>query len=90
LQRCSPYSQDGLSFNEVDYVKVTDVSLGGQPLTCRALGEDNHVRLSNGQGVFVCEAPARGNSAYTTQLTVALDYGYRSEIATSVELVRTP
>ncbi len=91
LQKCSPYAQFGLEYNEEGYVRLDDVLLGEQSIkaTCRPL-DNGHVRLDSGRGVVYCEAAVSGTSAYTTPITVKLRYGYRSIISKTFEVVKTP
>ncbi|PIN75223.1 hypothetical protein COV18_03475 [Candidatus Woesearchaeota archaeon CG10_big_fil_rev_8_21_14_0_10_37_12] len=68
IDKCSPY-QGGLRFDEVDYVKISEVKVSGIALdlapgtsqACRPLLQDRenqgdyYLRLVNGQGVLYCE-----------------------------------
>ena len=88
LTKCSPYNQ-GLSFDEVDYVQVADVTLSGQSIraSCKPLDKDQHVRLTSGQAQLYCEsANLQGQSTYLTPLNVILRYGYRQSISRQVEI----
>ncbi|MBD3304667.1 hypothetical protein GF343_06020 [Candidatus Woesearchaeota archaeon] len=87
LQKCSPHTAP-LAFDEIDYVELRDVTLGGVSIkpTCKPL-DRNHIRLTNGKGTVFCEMMTRGQDAYTTPMVVALDYGYRSSVFKDLEIV---
>ncbi len=88
LGSCSPYS-GGLGFNEIDFVRVTDVIISGQPIkdTCKPLDKEGHVRLTNGQAQLFCEFNAPpGQSAFLTPLEILLEYGYRYSIFRQVDI----
>jgi hypothetical protein len=87
LAKCSPFSQP-LSFNEIDYVELVDVFISGTSIkpTCKPL-DDNHIRLTNGQGLVFCEFMTRGQDAYNTPITVTLRYGYRNTIFKDIQIV---
>jgi len=87
LQKCSPFTEQ-LAFDEIDYVQLEDVSIGGFSITptCRPL-DDNHIRLTNGRGNVFCEFATRGQDAYTSPITVTLGYGYRDNIYTDFEIL---
>ncbi len=88
LDKCNPYNP-GLSFNEIDFLEVLDVSVSGQDirLTCRPLDDTGHIRLTNGQASLFCETSELiGNTPYITPLNIVLSYGYRQSIATNIEI----
>jgi hypothetical protein len=87
LQKCSPFTE-GLAFDEIDYVELRDVQVSGVSIkpTCKPL-DNNHIRLTNGQGQVFCELMTRGQDAYTTPMTVTLDYGYRTSLFKDMEIV---
>jgi len=87
LHKCSPFTPP-LQYNEVDYVELVDVFVSGTSIkpTCKPL-DDNHIRLTNGQGVVYCEFTTRGQDAYTTPLTGTLRYVYRNTAYKDLELV---
>ena len=90
LQKCSPYDAKGLGFGEVDMVRVNDIQVSGLSIlaSCRPLDEGNLLRLYNGRGQIVCELRSpRTNPAYFTPIVVDVEYGYRTTIATPVELI---
>jgi len=91
LTKCSPYDPRGLAYDEVDYVQLTDVIVSGVSIkrSCKPLDQD-HIRLTGGKGIVVCEfANIRSNAAYTTPLTIVLRYGYRNQVQQRVEIIRT-
>ncbi|MBW3004210.1 hypothetical protein KY310_00045 [Candidatus Woesearchaeota archaeon] len=87
LQKCSPHTAP-LAFDEIDYVELRDVAIGGVSIkpTCKPL-DRNHIRLTNGRGTVFCEMMTRGQDAYSTPIVVTLDYGYRSSVFKDLEIV---
>jgi len=93
LARCNPYDPRGLEFTEVDYVQLSNVETTGKTITssCKPVDNEGNVKLINGQATVFCELGGLGSGpAYSTPLTIELDYGYRSTISTNVEIVQTP
>jgi hypothetical protein len=91
LQKCSPFSDAGLKFGEIDTVQVDDVSIAGVSIkqSCKPL-DQGLLRLNKGRGMIYCElANIPGNAAYTTPLTVSLSYGYRSTLFRDISIIRT-
>jgi len=91
LNKCSPYDQFGLEFNEVGYVRLDKVEVSGQDITasCRPM-DINHIRLNNGLGTIVCEFRSfKGGAAYVTPLVIGLSYGYEHVINVPVEVLST-
>lgn len=87
LLHCSPFSE-GLGFNELDYIEVQDVIVSDVSIkdTCRP-SDNNHVRLTGGQGMFYCEFNRmRGTSAYQTPLIIKLRYGYETTVLKNVDI----
>ncbi len=90
LQKCSPYSDDGLQYTDISSVQVTDVSVAGVNIrsSCKPL-DNGFLRLTNGRGTIYCEyANAQGSAAYTTPLTVKLAYGYRQTLTRDLTILR--
>jgi len=87
LDKCSPFTE-GLAFDEIDYVELRDVQVAGTSIkpTCKPL-DNNHIRLTNGQGQVYCELMTRGEDAYTTPMSVILDYGYRTSIFKDMKII---
>ncbi len=88
LNSCSPYNL-GLKFDEVDFLQVSDVMLSGKSIkaSCKPVDRDGHIRLTNGQAKLFCETDQLSQqSPYLTPLNIILKYGYRSTIATRVEI----
>lgn len=87
LQKCSPHTSP-LAFDEIDYVELRDITLGGVSIkpTCKPL-DRNHIRLTNGKGTVFCEMMTRGQDAYSTPIVVELNYGYRSSVFKDIEIV---
>ena len=93
LSKCNPYHTRGLEFNEVDVVRIAGVTVAGKTITpsCKPVDNEGNVRLINGQATVFCELGNLGTGpAYTTPLTVEVDYGYRTTTAKQVEIVQTP
>jgi hypothetical protein len=93
LARCNPYDPRGLEFTEVDYVQLAGVEVAGKSIapSCKPVDNEGNVKLVNGQATLFCELGGLGSGpAYSTPMTIELDYGYRSTISTNVEIVQTP
>ncbi|MBW3016506.1 hypothetical protein KY309_02760 [Candidatus Woesearchaeota archaeon] len=91
LSKCSPYSDPGLGFNEVDFVRVDEVMIAGTSLkaSCKPLDSRGSLRLTGGSASLFCEfdvASMRAQSAYLSPLNVILKYGYRQSIYMPVEI----
>jgi len=88
LAKCSPFSGDWLTFNELDYVEVEDVIVSDVSIknSCKPL-DNNNLRLTNGQGVFWCEFNRiRGTSAYQTPIIIKLRYGYETTLIKNLDI----
>lgn len=88
LSKCNPSITSSDFFKDSDYVEVNDVLISGTSIksSCRGI-DQNHVRLTNGQGVFLCEFNRiRGNNAYTTQLMIKLKYGYELNLMKNLDI----
>ncbi|MBI4448879.1 hypothetical protein HY641_02530 [Candidatus Woesearchaeota archaeon] len=88
-QKCSPYDQRGLQFNEIDMVRLDRVEVAGTNIlpSCKPL-DQGHVRLINGRGSLVCEYTApRSQAAFVTPLLVEMSYGYQQILQQQVEIV---
>lgn len=90
LNRCDPYSGEALDYNDIDFVRVEEVKLGSDTLSCRPLDNQGYLRLNNGQGFILCETGTLSGPVYSTPLTVRLGYGYRTSTTRTVEIVQTP
>ncbi len=88
-EHCNPYKA-GLAYNELNQVKVTDVSLASEKLlsTCKPLSNDGYVPLVNGMATLHCETGNLGTiqTAYMTPLNIQLEYGYRQSVSRQVEI----
>lgn len=75
-----------LEYTDIDVVDVI-VKLSDKTLTC----EPNNgmgVRLLNGNGYLYCYyAGNLGEDAYSTQISVEINYGYRTSISKNIEVV---
>ncbi|MEK6874745.1 MAG: hypothetical protein AABX52_03280 [Nanoarchaeota archaeon] len=88
-QKCSPYDQRGLSFNEVDAVRLDRVEVSGTNIlpSCKPL-DQGYVRLFNNRASIECEfILPRAVAAYVSPLLVDLSYGYQQSIQRQVEIV---
>ena len=94
LARCNPYHSSGLGFREVDKVRLSKVEIAGKVITtsCKPFDQTTGaINLINGHTTIFCRIDGIGSGpAYTTPLTVELDYGYRSTVSTSIDIVKTP
>ena len=90
LSQCSPYSSAPLEYTDLDYVRVEDVSIGGQSIlsSCNPPLDDGHMRLIKGQGSMYCTLTnIQTNTAYTTPITVKLRYGYRQTLFKNLDIL---
>lgn len=86
LNKCSPYSE-GPRFDEIDFVKVLKVNIQNRNLRCNPL-VDQHLRLTGGTGTLFCEFDGlTGTATYISPLVVELEYGYRTTLLQSVDIV---
>ena len=88
LNRCNPNDPDQLRFNEVNYIRLDDVTISGRSIksSCRPL-DNNHIRLAGGRATIFCDLESiPSSSAYTTPLTVKLSYGYRDFLFKDLEI----
>jgi len=94
LAKCSPYSSEGLGFRDVDKVRLVKVEVAGKVITqsCKPYdSSDSSVKMINGQATLFCRVDGLGTGpAYSTPLTVELDYGYRNTVSTTVDIIKTP
>ncbi len=94
LMKCNPYHASGLGYNDVDKIMLTKVEVSGKVITtsCKPYDQaDSSIRIINGQATIFCRVDGLGaGPAYTTPLTVELDYGYRNTISTRVDIIKTP
>jgi hypothetical protein len=92
LQRCSPYSSSPLEYNEVNHVMVRRVEIAGRSIISSCKPAGNLLRLDpSGQGQLFCEfRPPAGGSAYTTPLTIELEYGYKTSVIRNLDIIQTP
>ena len=88
LGKCNP--QDRIDYNDIDYVEITDVTVGGSSIrpSCTPL-DRGHVRLTSGSGQLYCEFVATGRATFTTPITVTLTYGYRQTIQRALSIIST-
>ena len=90
LARCNPYDSKGLTYDELDYVQLADVQVGGTSIrqSCKPL-DNGDIALRGGSGVVYCEFGTAGNTAYVTPITVTLKYAYRQQTRTDVKIYKT-
>ncbi|MBI4144168.1 hypothetical protein HY486_02890 [Candidatus Woesearchaeota archaeon] len=91
MSKCDP--QQKLAFDEIGYVEVTDVKVGGTSIkpSCRPL-DRQHIRLDSTSktGQFVCDfTTGPGTAPFVSPITVTLTYGYRNTIQKQVTIVKT-
>ena len=87
-QKCSPYDQKGLMYNEIDAIRLDRVEIAGTNIlpSCKPL-DQGFVRLYSGRGSITCEyVSQRTAAAFVTPLLVELSYGYQQTLQTSVEI----
>mgnify|MGYP001357091853 FL=1 len=76
-----------LDYQDIDIVDVT-AKISNKALTCEPNGGVG-VRLVDGQGFVYCYYTSGdlGDDAYSTQISVFIDYAYRNSITKSIEIV---
>jgi hypothetical protein len=87
LSKCSPYSAEGLRYNEFNYIHLDDVSVLGRSIlsSCQP-GPD--ILITNSRATIYCElSNIAAGSPVTTPLTVVLSYGYTSTIFRDVTVL---
>ena len=88
ISKCSPYSE-GLSFTDINLIKVEKVTVAGTELeNCKPL-TNNNLRLTEGEGTLYCELDTRGTGAYITPISITLSYGYRDTTTKQIEVRKT-
>lgn len=92
LEKCSPYSSSQLEYNEINHIMLRKVEISGRNILSTCKPEGSSIRLDpSGSAQVFCELrDPVGATAYTTPLTVELEYGYRSSVISTVEIVQTP
>ncbi|MEM4397430.1 MAG: hypothetical protein QW757_02265, partial [Candidatus Woesearchaeota archaeon] len=74
-------SVDIKDIDTINYIRVTS---SGTTFTCKPEGK---IRLTNGQGFAICEAPINTKSYYITPINIILDYNYRETISKTIKIV---
>jgi len=88
ISKCSPYSE-GLSFTDINLIKVEKVTVAGTELeNCKPL-TNNNLRLTEGEGTLYCEFETQGTGAYITPISITLSYGYRDTTTKQIEVRKT-
>ena len=90
MQKCSPYDPQRIPLNDIDMIRVNDVQISGRSILpeCNGLTQGNLIRLINGQGKIFCDfRDARTTPAYVSPLIISLEYGYKTSILTSLQLI---
>ncbi len=88
LPACSPYTP-GLTFDEIDFIEVADVTVSGVSIkqSCRPIDNTGHIRFANNQASIFCEFTNMiGQAPYLTPLNVILRYGYRQSIVMPIDI----
>ena len=97
-QFCDPYSQ-GLTFNEIDYVKLDSVVISQEDITgsCQPV-KDGFVKLTNKKVTIYCSKFVGGGEqvngksipAFNAPLKITISYGYRNSVSKTIEIARPP
>jgi hypothetical protein len=90
LSLCSPYSGSGLQFEDMDMIKLSQVKVNNIDITgtCKPV-RNGEVRLINGVANVICEVELSSGPAFTTPLTIQLNYGYRQTISKDLRVIAT-
>lgn len=93
LNKCSPDSDEILDRKDIDLVKISNVRVSGGSITgsCKPT-DQGYVRLFENEGFVICSMPKRDDvkTAYNTPLFIELEYGYRTSISKTVEIINVP
>tara|TARA_B100000315_G_scaffold20369_1_gene17990 strand:- start:2181 stop:3035 length:855 start_codon:yes stop_codon:yes gene_type:complete len=102
LEKCNPYDDDGLDFDDINLVRVEEVKVGNVDIksTCKPL-ENGLLRIKSdrtsktgaavrGSGIMRCELTNINEPAFSSPLRIKLTYGYRDSIQKKVELIQVP
>ncbi|MEM2139064.1 MAG: hypothetical protein QXM96_02840 [Candidatus Woesearchaeota archaeon] len=74
-------SVDIRDIDSINYIKVTS---SGTSFKCKPEGK---IKLDNGNGFAICEAPIKTNSYYITPINIELDYSYRQTISKTLTII---
>jgi hypothetical protein len=85
LNSCGDISLSRTDFDRVGYAVQLGTGIFGD---CKPL--DGIVRLHNNNGKILCTFPTPGTSAFTTPLTIDLDYSYWTWYDKQVRIIQTP
>lgn len=76
----------GYSINEIDRVRIDEISVGSIPLLCQP--DDGFIKLIEGEGTIFCKLPTAGISdVYLSPLTIVLEYAYLSSIYKNINIL---
>lgn len=92
LNECDPNSGTSFTYNELNTVKLNAVDIAGETITASCKPKDN-IRLIDGKGRIICSlehSKLQSKSAFVSQITVVLEYLYRSTIQMPIEIIRIP
>ena len=93
LNKCSPKNKDALDRKDMDLIKISDVKVSFESIkgSCKPT-EQGYARLFNTEGFVICSMPKMNDikTAYNTPLFIELEYGYRTSISKSVEIINIP
>ncbi|HLD19097.1 MAG TPA: hypothetical protein VJB90_03745 [Candidatus Nanoarchaeia archaeon] len=88
--KCLGTSNEGeLNYRDLDRVNIESVSVGNTQITISCKGLENGVlALTNGQGVFYCNAKFPKGSSFQTTFNVVISYQYRTSASKTIEIVK--
>ena len=93
LNKCSPDNDEILDRKDIDLVKISDIKVSYETITgsCKPT-DQGYARLFEGEGFVICSMPKREDvkTAYNTPLFIELEYGYRTSISKTVEIINVP
>jgi len=90
--KCNPYSNTGLSFTDINLIKVEEIEISDKKLNdleCKPLDNDKYLRLTNGEGTIYCTMNTGTGAAYITPISITLSYGYRDTATKQIEVRKT-
>lgn len=87
LKRCSPHDVEGLKFEDIDFIRITDVKIGEISIQPCKNVNNGYLRLVNGKGIMYCEMATTGTTEYTSNIQIILSYGYQETIKKSIQII---
>lgn len=75
---------NSIDIKDIDTINSISIRTSGTTFTCKP---KTKIRLTNGNGFVICEAPLRTTSYYITPIDIILDYNYRESISKTITII---